>query len=128
MPAEKNILIGEIHSSIGPARARDVQDAQRYLAGVRILLTERHLPVSSAVIVAADIPAAILGYAEEHDADLIAIATHGRGGLARAMIGSVADRLVSDGMISVLAIHPEERATKGLVADSRPIFAAATSG
>lgn len=125
--AERNIPLGEIHSSIGPALARDVQDAQWYIAGVRILLTQRHLSMKSAVLVAADVPAAILGYAESHDADLIAIATHGRGGLARAMIGSVADRLVSDGMISVLAIHPDEQATKGLVAESRPMFAAAMS-
>ncbi len=128
VPAEMNIPVGEIHSSIGPARARDVQDAQWYVASVRILLTQRRLSLHSAVIVAADIPSAILGYAESRDADLIAIATHGRGGLARAIIGSVADRLVSDGMISVLAIHPEEHVTKGLVAESRPMFAAEVSG
>ena len=127
VPAEKNLPVGEIHSSIGPARAADVQEAQWYIASIRILLTQRRVSLRSAVVVAADIPSAILGYAESHDADLIAIATHGRGGLARAMIGSVADRLVSDGAISVLAIHPEEQ-TQGLVAESRPMFAAEMSG
>jgi nucleotide-binding universal stress UspA family protein len=125
VPEERNIPVGEIHSSIGPARARDVQDAQWYLSGVRILLAQWHLSVHSKVIVAGDVPSAILTHAESHDADLIAIATHGRGGLARAMIGSVADRLVSDGMISVLAIHPEEHAAEGLVVEQRPMFAEA---
>ena len=123
VPEEKNIPEGVIHSSIGPARANDVQDAQWYLASVRILLSQRRLTVRSKVLIAADVPSAILEYAESREADLIAIATHGRGGLARAMVGSVADRLVTGGMISVLAVHPEERATKGLVAESHPALA-----
>ena len=37
---------------------------------------------------------AILGLAEEEDADLIALGTHGRGGLRRLVLGSVADKVI----------------------------------
>lgn len=124
VPAERDIPVGELQASIGPARASDVQDALWYVTGVRILLSERYPSIRTSVIVAEDVPSAILEYAESHDTDLIAIATHGLGGLVRAAVGSVADRLVSDGSISVLAIHPEEVADAGLVAETRPMFAA----
>lgn len=124
VPLEKNIPHGELHSSIGLARASEVQKAEFYLTGLELMLAERHLTIHARVIVAADVPSAILSFAEQYNADLIAIATHGRGGLARVMIGSVADRLVSDGVISVLAIHPEERRAKSLLGESRSVLAA----
>ena len=39
-------------------------------------------------------PSTILDYEQEHDVDLIAIATHGRTGLERMLLGSVAERVV----------------------------------
>jgi nucleotide-binding universal stress UspA family protein len=127
VPEDANIPEGEMVASIGPARARDVQDAQWYLSSIRILLTHRRIKTNAKVMIASDIPAAILDFAQSRNADLIAIATHGRGGIKRAMIGSVADSLLSDGVISVLAIHPEESPVPSLVAASRPMFAEATA-
>jgi nucleotide-binding universal stress UspA family protein len=124
VPEEKNIPAGELQASIGPARARDVQDALWYVSGVRILLSEGDVCVRTAVLVADDIAAAIIDYSETQNIDVIAIATHGRGGLARAAIGSVADRLVRGASISVLAIHPEKVAETGLLTETRPMFAA----
>lgn len=37
---------------------------------------------------------AICDYAEKHDADLIVLGSHGRGGMERWLIGSVAERVV----------------------------------
>jgi nucleotide-binding universal stress UspA family protein len=45
---------------------------------------------------------AILDYARTHDADLIALATRGRHGLARLFRGSVADRVVRGASVPVL--------------------------
>jgi nucleotide-binding universal stress UspA family protein len=106
LPAMKNIPPGEMHATIGPARARDVDDAERYLAGIRAKLAAHQVRMRTAVIVAEDVPRALLGYAQQNDVDLIAIATHGRGGIARAMLGSVADRILSEGSLSALVIHP----------------------
>jgi nucleotide-binding universal stress UspA family protein len=108
VPAEKNIPAGELHATIGPARAQDVAEAERYLAEVRVRFATRHVRMRSSVVVAEDVPRAIIGFAQANDGDLIAIATHGRGGIARAVLGSVADRVMSEGVLSVLVIHPAD--------------------
>jgi nucleotide-binding universal stress UspA family protein len=48
---------------------------------------------------------AIIEYAERMDASLIAISTHGRGGLGRAIIGSVADDVVRHSNRPVLLVR-----------------------
>jgi nucleotide-binding universal stress UspA family protein len=75
---------------------------------MRMTLVEPGLRIHSAVVVADDVPRAIIGFAQASDEDLIAIATHGRGGIARAIIGSVADRVMSEGMLSMLVVHPAD--------------------
>ncbi len=50
----------------------------------------------------------IAGCARQHQADLIAISTHGRGGLARLLFGSVADRVLREAGIPVLLVPPTE--------------------
>ena len=107
--AEKDIPDGELHATNGPARARDVDEAEQYLSGVRVRLAEHHVRMRSAVVVADDVPQAIIGFAQANDIDLIAIATHGRGGFARAVLGSVADQVMSEGVLSTLIIHPVEQ-------------------
>jgi nucleotide-binding universal stress UspA family protein len=50
---------------------------------------------------------AILRYAQTHDADLIALATRGRGGLSKLFWGSVADRVVRGASVPVLVARPD---------------------
>ena len=50
----------------------------------------------------------ILDYAEKHGIGLIAIATHGRGGLERAVLGSVADHLLRHSKIPIFVVHPKK--------------------
>jgi nucleotide-binding universal stress UspA family protein len=52
---------------------------------------------------------AILTAAKTHD--LIVIGTHGRGGLERMLLGSVAERVVRGARTPVLVIHPEPKRT-----------------
>ena len=49
---------------------------------------------------------AILRYAEEHAVDLIAVATHGQGGLPRLVVGSVADKVLRAATVPVLVVRP----------------------
>jgi nucleotide-binding universal stress UspA family protein len=49
---------------------------------------------------------AILGDAEAQQVDLIALATHGRGGVSRLFLGSVADKVVRGATVPVLVYHP----------------------
>ena len=50
---------------------------------------------------------AIINYAESNGVDLIAIATHGRGGLGRVAFGSVADFVLKKAGRPVLLIRPK---------------------
>lgn len=50
----------------------------------------------------------ILAAAERRRADLIVMATHGRGGLDRWIIGSVADRVARTSPVPVLLVHPRD--------------------
>lgn len=47
--------------------------------------------------------------AEEQNTDVIAMATHGRGGLNRLVFGSVAERVLSESQIPLLLVRPSQR-------------------
>ena len=48
----------------------------------------------------------IVQYAIDHDVDLIVLGTHGRTGLTRLLMGSVAERVVRNANCPVMAIKP----------------------
>lgn len=47
----------------------------------------------------------IVEYATEHDGDLIVMGTHGRGGLDRLLLGSVAERVVRSASVPVMTVQ-----------------------
>lgn len=79
--------------------------ARAYLEGVRAGL-ETSVPVDTAVVrgVIAD---SLMEFCEREGVDLVVMSTHGRSGLARATLGSVADRLLH-GPCPVALIRPKE--------------------
>jgi nucleotide-binding universal stress UspA family protein len=48
----------------------------------------------------------IVRHAEENGVNLIALATHGTGGLGRALLGSVADHVLRHSHVPVLCVRP----------------------
>ena len=52
----------------------------------------------------------IVGYAHENDADVLVVGTHGRTGLARAMLGSVAEKIIRHARCAVLTVPYSKRA------------------
>ena len=60
------------------------------------------------VVVAARPAAAILEHATASGADLIALATHGRGGLSDLLAGSVADKVIRSAAAPLLITRPPE--------------------
>jgi nucleotide-binding universal stress UspA family protein len=54
-----------------------------------------------------DVTQVILETAQDQQADLIAMSTHGRSGAMRWLLGSVTDRIVRHSPIPVLAIRPK---------------------
>ncbi|MBX0327443.1 universal stress protein [Oscillochloris sp. ZM17-4] len=80
--------------------------AELYLSRLAAELLAGGHPAHTA-IEAADGPAqAILAAAEGRGADLIALATRGRSGMASALLGSVADKIIRGGALPVLALRP----------------------
>jgi nucleotide-binding universal stress UspA family protein len=84
-------------------RVRD--GAERYLsahaeaaraAGVSALTAVLEGPVADA----------LLDYAAEQEVDLIALTSHGEGGVRRFWLGSVADALLRSGQVDVLVVRP----------------------
>jgi nucleotide-binding universal stress UspA family protein len=55
---------------------------------------------------------AIIQYSADHGIELIALATHGRGGLGRVILGSVADYVIRHSDLPVLLIHPPSAKSK----------------
>lgn len=55
---------------------------------------------------------AILDEAARIGAGAIAMATHGRGGIARAVLGSVADEVIRHAHVPILVIHPTDEADR----------------
>lgn len=79
-------------------------EAKEYLDQV----ADRLFPyVTKKTVVFGDDPAEELtNYAREEEVDLIAIATHGRTGLARLLFGSVAGKLAKAGATPLFTVHP----------------------
>jgi nucleotide-binding universal stress UspA family protein len=84
------------------------QQARDYLAQVAEPLHAQGLRVTTRVAVAEQPAVAILEEAESVGADLIALETHGRRGLARLFLGSVADKVVRGASVPVLVHRPTE--------------------
>lgn len=70
-------------------------------------LARRHLSGSVETAVEWGIPFdTIVDYAEQHDVDLIAMGTHGRSGLQRVLLGSVAEKVLRASSVPVLMVPP----------------------
>ena len=91
--------------------AKVIEDAEKetltYLKNQETKLAFSGLKVSS-IMREGPIPEVILEVADEVHADLIAMSTHGRSGIQRWLMGSVADRIVQHTHIPVLLIRPKQ--------------------
>jgi nucleotide-binding universal stress UspA family protein len=88
-------------------RERDRRDALRYLDEASRKLS---IPTSriACEAVISDRPATtILAQVKRAGPDLVALATHGRGGVGRLVIGSVADKVMRAARVPVLLYRPE---------------------
>ncbi len=80
-------------------------ETEKYLEKEEARLKEEGAKVTS-LIREGPIPEMILKVADEVHADVIAMSTHGRSGIQRWLMGSVADRVVRHSHIPVMLIHP----------------------
>jgi nucleotide-binding universal stress UspA family protein len=103
-----------------------VEAGQEYLASVEYRLQQQaekadiHLTVSASVTLRQDVPYALAELAEVGDGlgqreglpgcDVIAMATHGRSGLAHWALGSVTERVMDATRLPMLIVRPQQAA------------------
>jgi len=98
------VLVGQ-QVTTGPlVDARKAQELALQTFASR-LAEDAGVPVT-AFLYDGDVVPALTRHAESRDVDLIAMATHGRGGLGRALLGGVADALVRAAPCPVLLARP----------------------
>jgi nucleotide-binding universal stress UspA family protein len=97
---EAEVLLAQIQV----AQQRLEQEANRYLELKAQALRAEGITVQTRVDAAETPASAILE--EARSADLVAVATHGRSGLSRLVLGSVADKVIRGSTVAVLVQHP----------------------
>jgi nucleotide-binding universal stress UspA family protein len=79
-----------------------------YLRDIQAKLREGGTRLSSAVTLTGKAGPELARYVRELGIDLVVMATHGRGGIRRAWLGSVADHLIRTLEVPVLLVRPQE--------------------
>ena len=90
------------------SHGRDVADGQAFLDGVAREYAAPDVKINLAVR-EGDAARAILEEVQQRGADLVVMRTHGRSGLTRAVLGSVAEKIVKQSSTPVLLLPPGDR-------------------
>ncbi|MBV8054628.1 MAG: universal stress protein [Deltaproteobacteria bacterium] len=92
--APSNVYTSDVQQE--SARKRMGESAQKHLKGIKCELSTH----------VGDVAATILRAERELAADVIVMATHGRRGASRVLLGSVAERIVRQASCPVLTMRP----------------------
>lgn len=84
-----------------------VKRAKKELGKIKEQLERSHVMKVSVVVKQGIAPSTIVQAAKSQHCDLIVISTHGRSGLGRALLGSVADYVIRHAPSPVLVVHPK---------------------
>lgn len=90
------------------AQVKVVQEAEAYLTGVTERLKKQGLASVETSIWYGPAAAAIVDAARARKADLIVMTTHGRGGLGRMIVGSVAESVLRGTTTPILLLRAAE--------------------
>lgn len=95
-----------------PYTARELEEmkakAVKYLEDVGKQFDSASTTVATKVTIGDSAAKEILKMEEECQPDLVAMSTHGRGGIARFAFGSVADKVLRAGTVPVLLVRAKE--------------------
>ena len=108
IPAAGFDFSGEVNRALEMAQKTRVEKGHASLKPYVERLKERSVDGASDVLVAIDsVPDTILAYADEHQADLVVMSSHGRKGFKRLLLGSVAERIAHLSKVPVLLLKPK---------------------
>lgn len=96
-------LVPETAGAIPDALMEAASESEAYLAGLLPRLDDSGVTTTADVelLFAGGVAEGILEHCAEHTADVVVLSTHGRGGLQRWLLGSVAERLLETSPIPV---------------------------
>lgn len=108
-PGTENAIGAEL--SVGAAIAEDKRNAanaKRYLSRKARELRSKGIKTSYHAVTGE--PAdAIIKYTRKKKVGMVVMSSHGKGGLKRAIMGSVADKVIRESAKPVLVVHPKKR-------------------
>jgi nucleotide-binding universal stress UspA family protein len=104
-------LLGDLHAFLAPRMGRAMAEQQEieakdYLTEMAWWMHERGVQAKARIVISERPADAILAEAEREGAALIAMATHGRSGLSRMLMGSVAGQVQQGTRIPLLLYRP----------------------
>jgi nucleotide-binding universal stress UspA family protein len=85
-----------------------VAEAQHYVDRIAERLRAAGHRTQARALLAEQVAVAIIDEARRQEADLIAMTTHGRSGLARLLLGSVADKVLRGATVPLLLARPRD--------------------
>jgi len=103
-------LLHVVHLRLAPEPALSSRDAQTAAEAKLVRIGHQKLKVGTryeTIVMAGDPAVEVLQMAAKLGADLIVMATHGRQGLRRLFLGSVAERVVREARCPVLTVKPK---------------------
>ncbi|MCT9096789.1 universal stress protein [Haloarchaeobius sp. HME9146] len=84
------------------------QEGEHAIERVRAIAEPEAVPVVGTILEGSP-SKEVVRYAEENDCDLVVMGTHGRGGIDRLLLGSVAERVVRSSAVPVLTVQVGEQ-------------------
>jgi nucleotide-binding universal stress UspA family protein len=100
------------------------EQAQDYVRDIAEHLRESGVKASGVVVIGGSVAHTLLDLARPERVSIVAVATHGLGGLRRLVLGSVADKLVCGADVPVLVVRPTgKRALKQTEDNDVPVGA-----
>ncbi len=90
-------------------------EAEPHMSSVVADLRARGVPQAGSLVIHGDPADALVVAADELEADLIVVGSHGEGGLRRAVLGSVAEHLVHNARETAVLVNPAAQPGAGAI-------------
>lgn len=94
--------------AVAEAMQKEETATRAYLESASRLIRPKGLKVDAVTLQGVLVGQLIVAYAKDNRVDLIALATHGRSGLSRAVMGSIADYVMKESGLPILLIRPRK--------------------
>jgi nucleotide-binding universal stress UspA family protein len=103
IPAAEFVALDPV---IASTLRQDIRDEATTYVTEKVNTLKRENIKATGITKEGPVPDTILDVAVETQADMIAMSTHGRTGVKRWLMGSVADKIIHHAHIPVMLIHP----------------------